>query len=133
MVVENSGLSIEEIWAKGGEGMFRPMEANAVALVPATGCVAAAGGGAILEPANRSIIAVSDSVIWLRCSTGVLARRLEQSHDRPLLDAVGGRLEWLEATLGARRDHYSDLATDVIDTDDLSERQVVNEVLDRWR
>lgn len=132
MVVEDSGSSIGEIWENSGEGMFRELEAKAMALVPSSGFVAAAGGGAVLEPGNRAIIAVSDRVIWLRCSPRVLERRLRGSHDRPLLADAEGRLEWLEATSTERSAHYSELATHVIDTDDLSARQVVDEVLGTW-
>jgi shikimate kinase len=73
MIVARSGVSIPEIWEEMGEQMFRDMEREAVAAVPLERSLAAAGGGAVLDPANRAVIASSPPVVWLRALPAEIA------------------------------------------------------------
>lgn len=114
MVVEMSGMPISQLWQIHGEPGFRELERRAVAAVPQSRCIGSAGGGAVIDAANREIIARSRAVVWLRCQTAILAGRT-QGHDRPLLGGQDpeGRLRSL---YDEREPLYESLATHSIDT-----------------
>jgi len=85
-IVARAGKPISEIFAQDGEPAFRAMEAEACQeLREATGQVIAAGGGAVLNAANREALAAGGTVICLEADTGVIARRLAGGDGRPLL------------------------------------------------
>jgi shikimate kinase/3-dehydroquinate synthase len=103
LIAARAGKSIPEIFAQDGEPAFREMEALACREVqePA-GQVIAAGGGAVLNPANREALAAGGTVICLEAEPGVIARRLAGGDGRPLLDgpdaylaAGGGAVGWM--------------------------------------
>lgn len=128
MVCDRAGLSIPEIWQTHGEKRFRELEGEAVTSVP-PGTVAAAGGGTVLDPANREIIASSPPVVWLRTRPETMAARVGNAGDRPLLDAPGDASDRLERILAERATLYLRLATHVVDTDELTAEQVTAEVV----
>jgi 3-dehydroquinate synthase len=87
LIAARAGKSIPEIFAQDGEPAFRAMEALACREVQEpTGQVIAAGGGAVLNPANREALAAGGTVICLAAEPGVIARRLAGGDGRPLLD-----------------------------------------------
>jgi shikimate kinase len=128
IVCERTGLSIPEIWERLGERAFRDLECEAVTSVPA-GSLAAAGGGAVLEAANREIMASSPPVIWLRTSPETTAARIGDAGGRPLLDSSGDSADSLTEILSERASLYQRLATHVVDTDELTAEQVSDEVV----
>lgn len=74
MVVENSGESIPDIFAKYGEAEFRRRETEAVRLAgKGAGKIIATGGGAILKEENRIALRENSTVIFLDAPTDALA------------------------------------------------------------
>lgn len=132
MVVARSGLPIARIFETMGEEAFRELEREAVAAVPVGTCVAATGGGAILDEENRNVIVASPPVVWLRARPETLALRVGSGIDRPLFSGRSGE-EILAGILGRRASIYRDVSTHVIDTDDLPSEVVVEEVVSLWQ
>lgn len=128
MVVDLAGRSITEIWEDSGEAEFRALERVAVASVP-EGCLAAAGGGAVLDEVNREVMAASTPVIWLRGAPSHLAARLGAGSDRPLLEPSHATEDRLAAILRDRISVYEATATHIVDTDDLTVEEVAREVV----
>lgn len=131
LVEETAGMSIAELWRTRGEEAFRDVETQVIATVPRAG-IAAAGGGAVLRAENRSMIASSDVVIWLRCEVAELARRVRDGGDRPLLANDGSLESTLKRILTERAPIYESLSTQQIETTARSLDEVVSEVIDSW-
>jgi len=130
MITEMTGKSISSIWADVGEAGFRVLERQAVAAVPASDCVAAAGGGSVLDPENREKMADGGPVVWLRCGPRQLAFRVQPGHGRPLLEGHSPSEEALAEILEQRTGVYLAAATHIVDTDDRRLSDVVEEVME---
>lgn len=133
MVVEMARMPISAIWEGVGEQGFRELERKAVAAIPMSGFIAAAGGGAVLDPVNREHIAIGGPVVWLRCDPVTLSERLEDDTTRPLLAGEGSTDERLRDILEVRDEIYASVATDTIDTGGRDVAEVVAAVIDIWR
>jgi len=89
LIVERAGMSIATIFAELGEPAFRALESEALAAAAANpGTVISLGGGTVLAPQNRALIAERGRSIHLRASIATIERRLRvQRVQRPLLAA----------------------------------------------
>ncbi|MGP0031351.1 MAG: shikimate kinase [Acidimicrobiales bacterium] len=124
-VAAATGLTVPELFARDGETAFRDAEAKA--LEQACACtddvVVSVAGGAVLRAENRSLIARSGTVVWLRARPETLVARVGDGAGRPLLD--GDRPTTVRELDAVRRPLYAELADLTIDVDDLSPEQVV--------
>jgi shikimate kinase len=124
-----TGLSVPELFERDGEGAFRKAEATVLAesCASPSPLVISVAGGAVLDPANRALIARSGTVVWLRARPETLGARVGDGAGRPLLGddptAAMGRL------LSARAPFYTELADLVIDVDDLTPPEVAERIL----
>lgn len=127
-IEREEGLSVAEIFRRRGERRFRLMEKRALSRAAKRhGAVVALGGGALLDPGNRALVARTGVLVRLTCSRRELVRRLRPQRDaRPLLS--GGPLEArVAALLRARRKAYAG-ANLTISTTGLSTSQVAARV-----
>ncbi|MCK9897469.1 shikimate kinase [Frankia sp. AgB32] len=108
------GASVSDIFLEFGEDRFRAAEHRAVAaaLAEHTGIVAL-GGGSVLDPATRALLA-GHRVVYLRVGLSDAVRRVGLARDRPLL--VEGPRTRLAALLRAREPLYAEVAMAVVDT-----------------
>lgn len=126
-VSRTAGQSIADIFLEQGEEVFRALESQAVrtALQEHDG-VLAVGGGAVLDPEVRELIA-AHTVVFLDVSITDAAPRIGFNRDRPLL--LGNvRGQWVQL-MEARRPFYEQVATVRVDTDRKTPEEVVDEVL----
>jgi shikimate kinase len=128
MVEEATGRTVPELFASDGEAAFRAAESDALrrAVVPPPAVISVAGG-AVLDPANRVLLAESGTVVWLRAEPSTLAGRVGDGGGRPLLapDPTAALAE-LDAV---RRPLYAEVADAVVDVDGLEAAQVAEVVL----
>jgi shikimate kinase len=113
-VESTAGQTVAELFARGGEREFRPLESAALAAAVAGDepVVVSVAGGAVLDAANRA------------------ARVVSGSH-RPLLgNDPAGALERLDAE---RRPLYEEVADAVVDVDDLDPEAVADRVVGALR
>jgi len=131
-IERSTGADIPWIFEKEGEAGFRRREHAALcdALLK-TNTVISTGGGVVELEQNRQRLAESDAwVVYLAAPPKVLFARVGQDASRPLL-AQGDALGTL-STLHDRRDPlYRALADCVIQTDRLSPKLVLNEILEK--
>jgi shikimate kinase len=123
-----AGRTIEQIWRDDGEELFRELESQALesALAGEGTAVVAAGGGAVLREANRSLLLSHSPVVWLRATPKTLAARVGKGERRPLLHGDSATLLALLVGLSAERGPLYDTVADlVVDVDGLSQDQVV--------
>jgi shikimate kinase len=84
-----AGMTIPEIFAKHGEPYFRAGEARVIArLLDAGPQVLATGGGAVMDPTTRQLIAAKSVSVWLKADVEVLLRRTKRRGERPLVDQL---------------------------------------------
>jgi shikimate kinase len=96
-IASRAGCTISEIFERRGEPEFRRLERGALMrALGETQCVLATGGGAPCQPGLMDALLDATSVVWLDAPPTVLAQRLADAGDRPLL-ASGRILESLEA------------------------------------
>ncbi len=103
-----AGATVAQVFAKRGEKSFRRLEHAALSrAAKQPGAVVALGGGALLDPRNRALVARTGTLVRLTCSRAELVRRLRPHRaSRPLL--AGGSLTARVAALQkARRTAYA--------------------------
>jgi shikimate kinase len=83
-----AGASIEEIFARDGEAIFRNGERRVIArLLDGPAQVLATGGGAFMDPSTRGLIRERAVSVWLRADVDTLLVRVARRNNRPLLKA----------------------------------------------
>jgi shikimate kinase len=110
LIQERAGKSIKEIVASGGWPEFRRLEREAIAeMAAADRQVVSAGGGAILDVANREALRASGRVVWLTAAPETIWQRMQAdpktAAERPNLTEGGGATEVMKV-LGERRAAY---------------------------
>jgi shikimate kinase len=127
-IVAEQGRTIAEIFVDEGEPAFRAIEKAAVhkALAEHDG-VLALGGGAILDPDTRALLAGA-RVVYLSMDVEEAVKRTGLNTARPLL-AVNPRKQWREL-MDARRSLYEEVATAVVATDGRTPEEVTQVALD---
>jgi shikimate kinase len=81
-----AGVSIEEIFARDGEAVFRNGERRVIArLLDSPVQVLATGGGAFMDPETRALIRERAISVWLKADLDVLMARVARRNNRPLL------------------------------------------------
>lgn len=121
--------SISDIFVDDGEDYFRAVERQAVAraLAEHEG-VLALGGGAVLDPDTRRLLA-GHTVVFLRVGVADAVKRVGLGIARPMLMGnVRGRVK---ALLEERTPIYEAVATFSVDTDGRSPEEVAEEVAAR--
>jgi len=132
LVVATIGMTVNELFASGGESRFRELERTAVADACASPepLVIACGGGAVLDPENRSRLRTAGLVVWLQAPPDVLGARVSDDTRRPLLRNAGAAT--LERLAVLRAPAYEDAADVTVDTAGRSIEDVADLVIERW-
>ncbi|MYS92761.1 MULTISPECIES: shikimate kinase [Streptomyces] len=127
-IVAAQGRTIAEIFVEEGEPAFRAIEKQAVreALAGHDG-VLALGGGAVLDPDTRAMLA-GQRVVYLSMDVEEAVKRTGLNAARPLL-AINPRKQWREL-MEARRHLYEEVATAVVATDGRTPEEVTRAALD---
>jgi shikimate kinase len=132
-----AGRTITSIFAEWGEPVFRDWEERTLHELAATypGAILATGGGAVVRPSNRHLIARFGFVVWLQAEPAELARRLQSDPravtDRPSLTAAGTIAE-IEQVLASRSLFYHEVADAEIKTQGKTPLEVAEAILDLW-
>ena len=120
------GRSVSEIFVDSGEAHFRAREHEAVASALAEhDGVLSLGGGAVLDPATRDLLA-GHPVVFLRVGLSEAVKRIGLGASRPLLlGNVRGRIK---ALLEERTPVYESVARLTVDTDGLTPQDVADRI-----
>ncbi len=85
-VEKKEGMSVAGIFRSRGEAYFREAEkAQLRNLGLQEGWVVACGGGAVIDPENRRLLAENATVVWLHCPLAACLQRIDPG-TRPLLE-----------------------------------------------
>lgn len=129
VIEERAGADISWIFDIEGEEGFRQREIKIIdELTQKQNIVLATGGGVIISPENRSVLAARGTVIYLRTSLEQQYERTKRDTRRPLLqtDNLTQRLEELR---DERQPYYEDLADVSFETDKLTVKAVANNII----
>jgi len=131
LVAQAENKSITEIFASGGEEVFREIEGRVLAdLVGVAGIVLATGGGAVLREANRVAMKKIGAVAWLDADPDALFERASRSQRRPLLQTENPRKTFGDL-LASRRAIYEAAADFRLDSTGLAHDDVARNILER--
>jgi shikimate kinase len=131
-IVAATGREIQEIFVTDGEPAFRALERDAVAraLAEHEG-VLSLGGGAVLAPETRALLA-GHAVVFLKVGLADAVRRIGLGESRPVLNqAVGGVRTRIKSLLDERTPIYEAVATFAVDTDGRTPDDVATEIAER--
>lgn len=110
-----TGVRIPTIFEIEGEAGFRRRETQVIGeLAREHDLVLATGGGAVLDPENRAVLAGSGLVIYLNAPPAMLFERTRHDRNRPLL-RVPNPLAKIEELFVARDPLYREVAHLVVD------------------
>lgn len=115
-IERRTGVNIPLIFELEGEAGFRRRESLAIAeLAAMDDVVLATGGGAVLAPENRRILASRGRVVYLRASVDELCHRTRGDRNRPLLQTEDPHAR-LQQLYTERDPLYREIADIVMDT-----------------
>lgn len=131
VIMERTGLTVRQLWERGGEAAFRPLERDVVVhnLSEEGPDVLASPAGAVLDPLVKEAMRVAQPfTVWLRASVETLVERVKGSEHRPLL---GDDPERALRTMAAERSElYGALADLVLDVEGASPDELAQQVVD---
>ncbi len=136
-VVERTGATIPTIFEHVGEAGFREREKSTLRdLLAGSGQVVSTGGGAVLDPDNRALMAARGFIVYLQVGVDAQLKRLGRDRTRPLLQRPDREQALLELAT-VREPLYLDLADLVLETEGLSPSaaagNLVRQVAQRWQ
>lgn len=111
-IERESALSISELFEREGEASFRKREEDLLSGLarPYGDLVLSCGGGIVMSPANRKLLATAFIGVWIDVPFAELMRRLASERAaRPLL-ASGDHKKKAEELLRLRRPLYEEAA-----------------------
>ncbi|MDR0565269.1 MAG: shikimate kinase [Azoarcus sp.] len=112
-LIARTGVSVPVIFDIEGEAGFRQRESRLLAeLLAEPDIVIATGGGVVLSPANRALLAENGIVIYLNVPPDTLWERTRYDRNRPLLQVENPRERIAE--LHAQRDPLYRAVADII-------------------
>lgn len=115
-IERRTGVKVQIIFEIEGEAGFRAREAQMVEeLAARVEIVLATGGGAVLQPENRKVLAENGFVIYLRANPRDLWARTRHDKSRPLLQ-TSNPLARLEELYEIRDPLYRECADLIVDT-----------------
>jgi shikimate kinase len=128
-IERRTGVNIPLIFEIEGEQGFRKRERIVIdELTQLPDIVLATGGGAILDPDNRSHLGQRGRIIYLHTPVDVQLARTASDRNRPLLQ-TGNPRQRLEELMQVREPLYRESADLVVDTVGKRVRDVVREIV----
>ncbi len=128
LIEKTQGMTVAEIFKKHSEDYFRKLEYDAIKLIcNGKNKIISIGGGAFENPDNRIKLLNFGKVFYLKSSLDVLYYRISEDVTRPLLQNENPRAV-LENLLRRREENFLK-AHQVIDTDNLTEEEIVGIIL----
>jgi shikimate kinase len=124
-----AGKPVADIFVEDGEPAFRELERGAVAAALASDGpegIVGLGGGAVLDPHTRALLA-GHRVVYLETGFTDLAKRVGLDKPRPLLIGINPRAQ-LKTLLDQRRPVYAGLAAITVSTDEREPAEIAAEI-----
>lgn len=129
LVVQETGLQINEIFKSHGEAHFRDQEAAALkCLRDQKSLVISTGGGIVLRESNVVLLRELGFVVWLTANEETIYERISRSNKRPLMHTANPR-ETIHNLLVEREPFYAATAHFTIDTSGRTHEEVAHAII----
>lgn len=126
VVEEAAGKPVSDIFISDGEDVFRGLEREAVTRTVASHRgILALGGGAVMDPGARQLLA-GQRVVYLETGFAAAAHRTGLDVPRPLL--IGNPRTRMRELLAERLPVYEGLAWVTVSTDDRAPQEIADEI-----
>jgi shikimate kinase len=123
-----TGVDIAFIFEKEGEAGFRAREKESIErLTRLESIVLATGGGAVIDPDNRRVMAERGMVVYLRTSVDQQLERTRHARHRPLLNDTDPEQK-LRDLMQRRAELYAEIANLTVSTDGRRVQLVAEEI-----
>lgn len=130
-IEKRTGVQISLIFEIEGEAGFRRRETKILReLSLMDNIVLSTGGGIVTQAENREILKRNGYIIYLKSSPEMLCKRTAGDKRRPLLQGEN-RLEQIRKILNEREPAYIDLADEIIDSEKLTIKQIIQKILNQ--
>ena len=128
-IEEKTGVTIDWIFDIEGEQGFRKRETLVLKdLVALNSIVLATGGGIVIEPENRELLASRGTVFYLHTPLSTQIDRTSKDKDRPLLKGQDPS-KVLSDLQESRQAFYEEVADHIINTENKNGSEVANEIV----
>ena len=132
-IVQEQGMSINDIFAQYGEAHFREIESQLVVdLGKQEPSVVSCGGGVVVRPENTQNMKKSGRIVLLKASPETIFERVKNSTDRPILNGHMN-VEYIAELMEKRRVLYEEAADITIQTDGKTREQICEEIIGKLR
>lgn len=128
LITERIGMPIADYFASHGEPAFREIESQVLTELVQTDAVVSTGGGVVVSPDNRKILASNACNIYLKADFETLYERIRQDkdHQRPLF--LQHSKEAFRDIYDERQPLYEEVATQVIIVDGKTPGEIVEAI-----
>lgn len=131
LIVERQGMSIPDIFEIYGEPYFRNLETNLlIEMQGEKNVVISCGGGVPMREQNVVEMKKNGRVVLLNAKPETILERVKDDHNRPLLEG-NKNVEFIADLMEKRREKYEAAADVIIDTDNKTELQICEELVQK--
>ncbi|MBP2099695.1 shikimate kinase [Enterococcus rivorum] len=129
-IVKEIGMTIQDYFALHGEEAFRERETELLGRYLNHNKIVSTGGGIVLRLENRELLKQMAPVVYLKTKPEVFIPRLKQDQSmvRPLV--VSKTAEEIKAIFNSRIPFYEESASLIVETDNRTPEEVVEEILE---
>ena len=131
VIARREGMSIPDIFELHGEEYFRNAETELLTgLGNRSNVIVSCGGGVPMRDRNVREMKKNGRVVLLTATPETILARVKDSHDRPLLEnnkTVG----FIRSLMEKRREKYEAAADIILKTDDRTELEICNEMIEK--
>ena len=130
LIEKKAGKSIREIFETEGEAAFRQMETDLLREISHWPYqrILSVGGGTPVREENRDLLKKCGTVVYLRLKPETVYERLKGDDTRPLLQCEDP-LAKIRELMEARREAYEGCADVILEVDDLTPADCVEQLL----
>ena len=129
VLTERLGMPIADYFAKEGEASFRELESQVLEDLLATDQVISTGGGVVVSPKNRVLLASHADTVYLKADFDTLYDRISKDTEtvRPLF--VTNSRAAFKAIFDERQKWYEEVASQQIDVTDKTPEEIIEEII----
>ncbi len=129
-IVQEQGMSINEIFEKYGEDHFRDIESQLILDLGNTEpVIVSCGGGVVIRQENSQYMKKSGKVVFLTAKPETIFERVRYSKERPILNG-NMNVEFIADLMAKRLPLYEAAADVMIHTDGKTVVQIAEEIIE---
>lgn len=130
-IVDEQGMSINDIFAQKGEDYFRDVESQLVLDLNSEGnTIVSCGGGVVIRPQNVENMRKNGRIVYLSATPQTIYQRVKNSTERPILNG-NMNVEYIAGLMEKRRSMYEGAADIRVETDGKTRDEICKEIIEK--